>query len=243
MRKLSLSFMLSLIVAFSGLSIIGYQKYTETIPTVIYRVGSSSSAVKELEEKLKWLGVFKGAPDNYYGYDTFEAVKKVQKDRGLKVDGIAGDKTLATLGISVSNSSENNSSKNNQNTTNKNQNSSNIVQKDELLLARAINAESRGEPYEGQVAVGAVIMNRVADTRFPNSVSEVVYEPGAFSSVRDGQINAAVENAPKKAARDAINGWDPSGGCLYFYNPNKTKNKWIRSRPIVITIGSHIFTK
>ncbi len=238
MKRLTLYIMLVLIVFFSGISIVEYKKYTSSIPTVIYKVGSSSDTVKELEEKLKWLGFFKGTPDNYYGYDTFEAVKKVQKDRGLRVDGIAGDKTLATLGIIVNNKQEANNSSNSNQTS-----SGNIAQKDEYLLARAINGESRGEPYEGQVAVGAVIMNRVSDSRFPNSIAGVVYEPGAFSSIQDGQINANLEEQPKKAAQDAINGWDPSGGCLYFYNPAKTKNKWIRSRPIVKTIGSHVFTK
>ncbi|MEF9934876.1 MAG: spore cortex-lytic enzyme [Clostridium sp.] len=235
MKKLSLYFMLSLIVAFSGLSIIGYKKYTATMPTVTYNVGASSSAIKELEERLKWLGFFEGTPDNYYGYDTFNAVKKVQKDRGLKVDGIAGDKTLATLGISVENGGSNK--------VPENTSPGDISQTDELLLAKAINGESRGEPYEGQVAVGAVIMNRVTDPRFPNSIPSVVYEPGAFSSTRDGEIDKKLESSPKKAAQDALNGWDPSGGCLYFYNPAKTKNKWILSRPIVKVIGNHRFTK
>lgn len=239
MKRLTLYIMLVLIVFFSGVSIVGYKKYISSIPTVIYKVGSSSDTVKELEEKLKWLGFFKGTPDNYYGYDTFEAVKKVQKDRGLRIDGIAGDKTLATLGIMVNNKQESS----NNNTVSNQTSSGNIAQKDQYLLARAINGESRGEPYEGQVAVGAVIMNRVADSRFPNSIAGVIYEPGAFSSIQDGQINANLEDQPKKAAQDAINGWDPSGGCLYFYNPAKTKNKWIRSRPIVKTIGSHVFTK
>lgn len=238
MRRLTLYFMLSLIVIFSGLSIIGYKRYTAAMPTVTYRVGSSSTTVKELEEKLKWLGFFKGSPDNYYGYDTFEAVKKVQRDRGMKVDGIAGDKTLATLGISVSEDK-----KPSDNKPSKDDNNSDVTQKDQGLLARVINGESRGEPYEGQVAVGAVVMNRVADSRFPGSISGVVYEPGAFTAIQDGQINAALEESPKKAARDAINGWDPSGGCVYYYNPKTATNKWIKSRPIVKTIGKHVFTK
>ncbi|KMT22814.1 spore cortex-lytic enzyme [Clostridium cylindrosporum] len=238
MRKLSLFLMLSLIVLFSGISITDYRKSTGSVPVAIYNVGSSSSTIKKLEQNLKWLGFFNGTPDNYYGYDTFEAVKKLQRDRGIKVDGIAGDKTLATLGIS-SGSSDKDTKPSDSNK----EGSTSLSRTDELLLARAINGESRGEPYEGQVAVGAVIMNRVSDARFPNSVAGVVYQPGAFSSINDGQINADLEAAPKKAARDAINGWDPSGGCLYFYNPAKTQNKWIRSRPIVIVIGSHRFTK
>lgn len=111
------------------------------------------------------------------------------------------------------------------------------------MLARTINGEARGEPYEGQVAVGAVIMNRIADSRFPNSIPGVIYEPGAFTCVQDGQINAALEETPKKAANDAINGWDPSGGCVFYYNPKTATNKWIKTRPIVKVIGKHVFTK
>lgn len=239
MRKLTLYITLSLIVIFSGISISTYKKYMDIIPAVTYKVGSSSSVVKELEERLKWLGFFKGTPDNYYGYDTFEAVKKVQKDRSLRVDGIAGDKTLAALGMSAS---TNENPENNSKPSDK-ENNADVTQKDQLLLSRTINGEARGEPYEGQVAVGAVIMNRIADSRFPNSISTVVYEPGAFTCVQDGQINAPLEELPKKAANDALNGWDPSGGCIFYYNPKTATNKWIKTRPIVKTIGKHVFTK
>lgn len=238
MRKLTLYLTLSLIVIFSGISISTYKKYMEVLPVATYKVGSSGSVVKDLEERLKWLGFFKGTPDNYYGYDTFEAVKKVQQDRGLKVDGIAGDKTLATLGISSSSENTGSNSK-----PSDKENNSDVTQKEQLLLSRTINGEARGEPYEGQVAVGAVIMNRIADSRFPNSISTVVYEPGAFTCVQDGQINAALEETPKKAANDALNGWDPSGGCIFYYNPKTATNKWIKTRPIVKTIGKHVFTK
>ena len=113
------------------------------------------------------------------------------------------------------------------------------------LMARAINGEARGEPYEGQVAVGAVILNRVKDSRFPNSISGVIYQPGAFTAVSDGQINAAISEGSTvyKAAQDAINGWDPTSGCVYYFNPNTATNKWIWSRPLVKTIGKHRFCK
>ena len=113
------------------------------------------------------------------------------------------------------------------------------------LMARAINGEARGEPYEGQVAVGAVILNRVKDSRFPNSISGVIYQSGAFTAVADGQINAPIDEGSTvyKAAQDAMNGWDPTGGCVYYFNPNTATNKWIWSRPHVITIGKHRFCK
>lgn len=122
-----------------------------------------------------------------------------------------------------------------------NSNSTSDVQ----LLARAINGEARGEPYEGQVAVGAVILNRVKASNFPNTISGVIYQPGAFTAVSDGQINVALEDSATvvKAARDAINGWDPSGGAIYYFNPNTATNSWIWSRPLIKTIGKHRFCK
>lgn len=116
---------------------------------------------------------------------------------------------------------------------------------DVQLMARAINGEARGEPYEGQVAVGAVILNRVKDSRFPNSISGVIYQSGAFTAVADGQINAPIDEGSTvyKAAQDALNGWDPTGGCVYYFNPDTATNSWIWSRPHVITIGKHRFCK
>ncbi len=116
---------------------------------------------------------------------------------------------------------------------------------DVQLMARAINGEARGEPYEGQVAVGAVILNRVKDSRFPNSISGVIYQPGAFTAVSDGQINASISEGSTvyKAAQDAMNGWDPTGGCVYYFNPSTATNKWIWSRPLIKTIGKHRFCK
>jgi N-acetylmuramoyl-L-alanine amidase len=206
------------------------------IQAAVYKVGSSNNVVKQIEQKLKWLGFFKGTPDNNYGYDTAEAVKKLQKDRGLKADGVAGDRTLSSLGITSGQGSTTNAD-------NKGQKNNHTKSSDTTLLARAINGEARGEPYVGQVAVGAVVMNRVRNPQFPNTIAGVVYQPGAFTAIADGQINAALENSPTKAANDALNGWDPTGGCIYYYNPAKTTNKWIWSRQVVKIIGKHHFAK
>ncbi len=186
------------------------------------RLGSSGSEVTKIQTRLKKWGYYKGAIDGVFGKDTQNAVKKFQKNNGLTADGIAGSATLAAMGIS---SSSGNSSSNN----------------DAYLLARAINGEARGEPYSGQVAVGAVILNRVKHPSFPNTVAGVIYQPGAFTAVDDGQIDAAMTSSCEKAARDALNGWDPTGGAIYYYNPRTATNKWIRSRPIILTIGKHVF--
>lgn len=134
---------------------------------------------------------------------------------------------------------------------NSNQKNSNISlaastsNSDVQLMARAINGEARGEPYEGQVAVGAVILNRVKSSQFPNTIAGVIYQSGAFTAVADGQINVPIEEGSSvyKAAKDAMNGWDPTGGCIYYFNPDTATNKWIWSRPQVKTIGKHIFCK
>ena len=149
-------------------------------------------------------------------------LRQFQSKNGLVVDGVAGSATLNALGISSSSGTSN----------------SNVD-----LLARAISGEARGEPYEGQVAVGAVILNRVDNPNFPNTIAGVVYQKGAFDSVADGQINMTPTATARKAAQDALNGWDPSGGCIYFYNPVTSTSKWIWSRPIVKKIGKHNFAK
>lgn len=184
---------------------------------------STGDEVIAVQTKLKELGYYKGNIDGIYGSGTKSAVTNFQKANGLSADGIAGVKTLAALGITKSSTS------------------GEYTESEIALLARIISAESRGEPYEGQVAVGAVILNRVAHPSFPNTLSGVIYQPGAFSCLTDGQVNVAVAESAKKAAQDAINGWDPSGGAIYYYNPAKSTNKWIFSRPVINTIGSHRF--
>lgn len=187
--------------------------------------GSTGSEVRQIQEKLKRWGYYKGATDGIYGSKTEEAVKRFQKANGLTVDGIAGKKTLNAMGI-MSSSQSGGSSNNDLN-----------------LLSKVVYSESRGEPYTGQVAVAAIVLNRVKNSSFPNTVAGVVYQSGAFDAVSDGQINLTPDSTAKKAAQDAMNGWDPTYGCIYYFNPSTATSKWIWSRPQVVRIGKHIFCK
>lgn len=189
------------------------------------RRGSSGSEVKQIQEKLKRWGYYSGSIDGIYGSGTEAAVKKFQKSNGLTADGIAGKRTLEAMGISSGSSSSGSSSN------------------DLSLLSRVVYSEARGEPYVGQVAVAAIVLNRVSNSSFPNSVAGVVYQSGAFDAVSDGQINLTPDSTARKAAQDAINGWDPTYGCIYYFNPSTATSKWIWSRPQVVTIGKHIFCK
>ncbi len=191
------------------------------------KYGSRGTEVRTIQEKLKRWGYYSGSVDGIYGSQTVSAVKKFQKKNGLSVDGIAGTQTLKAMGI-TSNSSSSSSSNN----------SSNVN-----LLARVVYGEARGEPYTGQVAVAAVVLNRVKSSKFPNTISGVVYQSGAFDAVADGQINMTPDTTAKKAAQDALNGWDPSYGAIYYFNPSTATNKWIWSRPMTVTIGKHRFCK
>lgn len=197
----------------------------------VYKYGSRGEQVKQIQTKLKNWGYYNGGVDGIYGYNTYLSVKSFQRKNGLTVDGIAGKATLAAIGISPTSSSSSGSASG-KNVTNS---------KDVDLVARLINGEARGEPYEGQVAVGAVILNRTRDARFPSTIAGVIYQPGAFTAIVDGQINAVLQETSIKAARDALNGWDPSGGAVFYYNPAKTTNKWIWSRPLIKIIGKHRF--
>ncbi len=190
-------------------------------------LGSRGQEVRQIQKKLQNLGFYSGSVDGVYGTATQKAVRNFQKSRGISADGIAGPKTLLYLGLGSGTSTSTNGYSSN----------------DIYLLAKVIAAEARGESYTGQVAVGAVVLNRVQHSSFPDSISGVVYQSGAFSAVRDSNWNVAPDDTSKKAARDAINGWDPTGGAIYYYNPAKTSNKWIRSRPVVTTIGRHVFCK
>lgn len=191
------------------------------------KYGSNGEEVKEIQKKLKQWGYYDGQVDGIYGYKTYSSVKKFQSKNGLKADGIAGEKTLAALGIN----SKSNSSGNNVNNTDLN------------LLSKLVHGEARGEPYKGMVAVAATVLNRVSDSRFPNSIAGVIYQKGAYTCVDDGQINLEASSQARKAAQDAINGWDPTSGCIYYFNPQTATSKWIWSRPQVMTIGKHIFCK
>ena len=191
------------------------------------KYGSRGNEVREIQNKLKNWGYYNGNIDGIYGSKTFEAVKKFQRKNGLTVDGIVGEKTLKALGI---NSSKNEYSSSSNNT-------------DLNLLSKLVFAEARGEPYKGMVAVAATVLNRVADSRFPNTIAGVIYQSGAYTCVDDGQINLEANSQSKKAAQDAINGWDPTSGCVYYFNPDTATSGWIWSRPQVMTIGKHIFCK
>lgn len=192
------------------------------------RYGSRGEEVKQIQTKLKRWGYYNGSVDGIYGTQTVNAVKNFQRKNGLTADGIAGPATLKALGITSSSGSSQTSGSN----------SSDIN-----LLSHLIYGEARGEPYTGQVAVGAVIMNRVKSSSFPNSIAGVIYQRGAFDAVSDGQINMSPDSTSKKAAQDAYNGWDPSYGAIYYFNPATATNKWIWSRPLTITIGKHRFCK
>jgi N-acetylmuramoyl-L-alanine amidase len=204
-----------------------FSSYPKTQFTVAYKYGSRGTTVRQIQTRLKSWGYYKGNVDGIYGYQTTQAVKYFQRTHGLKADGVAGTRTLAAIGIRPgAGATSAKTATGSQNTG---------------LMSRAINGESRGEPYIGQVAVGAVIMNRVRDPRFPNTIAGVVYQTGAFTAVSDGQIHAALEESPTRAANDALNGWDPSGGAVYYYNPATATNKWIWSRPVIKRIGKHVF--
>ena len=185
------------------------------------KYGSRGEEVRNIQTRLKKWGYMNGAVDGIYGTQTVEAVKKFQRKHGLTPDGIAGPATLAKIGLPTGNSSSYNSNVN--------------------LLARVISGEARGEKYEGQVAIAAVVLNRVKHSSFPNTIAGVIYQNGAFTAVTDGQINVTPTEACYSAARDALNGWDPTGGSIYYYNPVTATSSWIRTRPIIKTIGKHVF--
>ena len=189
-----------------------------------YTWGSTGETVKEIQRKLRSWGYYSGAVDGDYGYETWLAVRKFQSKNGLKVDGVVGGQTLQNLGIQTGGSSGN-------------------VSREVNLVAAAINGESRGEPYEGMVAVGAVILNRTKSGKFPTTIAGVIYQPGAFTAVDDGQINLAPSRQSINAAKDALNGWDATGGCIYYWTPGTATSKWIWSRDIVTKIGKHYFGK
>ncbi len=190
--------------------------------------GSRGEEVKTIQNKLKNWGYFKGKIDGVYGEDTYRGIMKFQKTHGIKEDGIVGGATATKLGIDMA--------------TSKAATSNSLDRgSDEYLLARAIHGEARGEPYIGKVAVGAVILNRVNVAEFPNTIAGVIYQPLAFTAVADGQINLEPNEESLKAARDALNGWDPTYGCSYYWNPQTATSKWIWSRKVMLKLGKHWF--
>ena len=181
--------------------------------------------MRRIQNKLRSLGYYNGAVDGIYGTSTQKAVKAFQKNCGITADGVAGPKTLKFLGLESS------------------QSSGKYSKSDLTLLAKLIAAEARGESYKGQVAVGAVVLNRVSHASFPDTIAGVIYQKGAFSCVNDSNWNVSPNSTSLKAAQDCINGWDPSGGAIYYYNPSKTSNSFMHSRPVITAIGRHVFCR
>lgn len=202
------------------------QEDSDVVETMLLRQGSTGSQVRTVQTRLKAWGYYTGGVDGIFGPMTYKAVVYFQRVNGLSVDGIVGPATAKAIGISLTQSTSSNSS---------------YSGSDEYLLARVVYSEARGEPYTGKVAVAAVVLNRVRHPDFPNSISGVVYQPYAFTAVHDGQINLSPDEESKRAARDAMNGWDPTNNSIYYYNPVTATNSWIRSRPLVTVIGKHYF--
>lgn len=187
--------------------------------------GDKGDQVALVQQKLKQYGYFSGAVDGVFGKQTYDAVVWFQRKNGLKVDGVVGESTAAALGVTLTGSVS----------------AAGYNESETYLLGRLVHGEARGEPYVGKVAVAAVVLNRVKSPSFPNTISGVIYQSGAFDAVADGQINLTPDEDSLRAARDALNGWDPTGGCLYYYNPATATNGWIWSRIVQLSIGKHNF--
>ena len=210
-------------ISFLTIFILSVVLIFNTVPNqdTLSKYGSTGQEVTNIQTRLKAWGYYSGTVDGIYGYQTVLAVRKFQQKHGLTVDGVAGPATLQKIGLPAGTTSSSDATIN--------------------MLARIINGEARGESYTGQVAIGAVILNRVKHASFPNTIAGVIYQPGAFTAVWDGQIHAELVESCIRAARDAMNGWDPTGGAIYYYNPATATNNWIRSRPVIVTIGNHLF--
>ncbi|MFE6073290.1 spore cortex-lytic enzyme [Paenibacillus sp. NPDC057886] len=233
------------------------EKSLPTFSTNAVKYGSYGQDVYELQGRLKYLGFYNGKIDSNFGSTTLKSVKWFQSEFGMKADGVVGAKTKLKLynaskqwsptETPLHKDQTSGNSGNNNNTADKEQdnmgsaNSMGLSENEIKIMANAVYGESRGEPFEGQVAVAAVILNRVKSPSFPNTPSGVIFQPGAFTAVADGQIYLEPNAQAKKAVEQAMNGWDPSGGCLYYFNPKTATSKWIWTRPQVKTIGQHIF--
>lgn len=224
LKYITLAFFAS-VFALTGVGVTNKILSAEPAQQECYVDALTTAQTKTVQTKLKQWGYYTGAVDGIYGPKTKEAVKYFQRKNGLTVDGIVGKNTAAAMGISLSST-----------TTTSSQSSSDLY-----LLAKIVYAEARGEPYSGQVAIAAVVLNRVKSASFPNTISGVIYQPYAFTAVNDGQINLTPNNTAYKAAQDALNGWDPTYGCIYYYNPKTATSSWIWSRKTVVTIGNHVF--
>ena len=225
MRKRVLALTFSLFFAVLSIGTLTIVATSYISPSIEYvEAALTTSQTRTVQTKLKRWGYYKGTIDGIYGNLTRKAVRYFQSKNGLVVDGIVGKKTAAALGMTLSGGDDNSVSNN-----------------DLYLLAKCVHAEARGESYTGQVAVAAVILNRVKSSLFPNTIAGVIYQPWAFTAVNDGQINLEPNQTAYNAARDALNGWDPTYGALYYYNPATATNKWIYSKKTTVTIGKHVF--
>lgn len=218
-----LSIVFSFAFSLAGLGLT-YSNISSPTHEITAEAATTKAETRTIQTKLKRWGYYTGAVDGIYGPLTKKAVRYFQSKNGLVVDGIVGKKTAAALGMTLSGSG-----------------SSSQSSSDLNLLAKCVYAEARGEPYTGQVAVAAVVLNRVKSASFPNTIAGVIYQPYAFTAVDDGQINLTPNQTAYKAAQDALNGWDPTYGCLYYYNPATATSSWIWSRQTVVTIGKHVF--
>lgn len=225
-KSVILIFALALVLA-TILSLV-FIETPDVAQAVVLKQGSRGDSVKTVQQKLIRWGYLKGSADGIFGAKTKAAVVAFQKKNGLTADGIIGTRTAQALGISLSGTTSTSSS-------------SSASSTDLNLLARVVYGEARGEPYTGQVAVAAVVLNRVRSSSFPNSVAGVVYQSGAFDCVSDGQINLTPNQSAYNAAKDALNGWDPTYGCLFYYNPRTATSKWMLSRTVKLSIGNHAF--
>lgn len=202
------------------------------VAAVVLSIGSRGENVTKVQKRLIQYDYLDGTADGIYGEETAAAVRLFQRRNGLTVDGKVGPATAAALGVSLSASGSTSASS-----------TAAIVSSDHRLLSKLVYAEARGEPYKGMVAVAAVVLNRVRSSSFPNTISGVIYQKGAFSCVSNGSINITPNNQSIRAALDALNGWDPTGGCLYYYNPRLTDDTWIRTRTVQTVIGNHYFAR
>ena len=222
--RISVCMILVLSLAFTAFYINTHTSENDSAVHALSKLGSKGDEVRRIQKKLKELGFYSGAVDGIYGSATKKAVTAFQKNCGITADGIAGPKTLKFLGLEASSAS-----------------SGKYSQSDIELLAKLIAAEARGETYVGQVAVGAVVLNRVEHASFPDTIAGVIYQKGAFSCINDSNWAVSATSTSRKAAQDCINGWDPSGGAVFYFNPRKTNDAFMHSRPVITVIGNHTF--
>lgn len=227
-NKVKTSAFVLMLLLLAALVVVAFS--TTTANAAVVKSGSRGATVRTIQTKLKRWGYYNGNVDGIFGSQTKAAVQYFQRKNGLTVDGIVGKATAAAMGVSLSGVASSGSAS-----------AGSISNSDLYLLSCCVYGEARGESYTGKVAVAAVVLNRVRSASFPNSISGVIYQQGAFTCVSDGQINLGTNDECTRAAQDALNGWDPTGGAIYYFNPATATSKWIWSRPQLITIGKHIF--